>query len=98
MEDYKVVKILCEKLWDSEDPDCKYAEEYGFKDAIIKLLHTYYDAEEFSRWLVKNDCNPANRFREADIRERSDYDSDEDFEFAKDDCLFANDDYICVRW
>ena len=98
MRDWEVIRKICESLWDPEDLDCAEAEEYGFKDQIINLFTECYDAEGFLAWLAKNDCNPANHFREAEIVERSDYDSLEEWQSAQEDALFSNDEYICVRW
>ena len=98
MREYEVIRTICEKLWDSEDSDCALAEEYGFKDQIIMLFAECYDYEYFCEWLAKNNCNPAEGFSNAEINCREDYDSDEEFEEAKDDALFYNDDYICIRW
>lgn len=98
MKEYEVTRIICEKLWDSEDKDCALAESYGFKDQIIQLFEDWYDAKDFLAWLAKNNCNLAEGFSSAEVNCREDYDSDEEFEAAKEDALFYNDDYICIRW
>ena len=98
MTDYEIIEKICNALWDSEDADCKAAEEYGFKDQIILLFADCYDYGSFCKWLAKHDCNPAHGFNDAEIRERSDYDSDEEFEDAKMDALLSNDKYLCMSW
>ena len=98
MTDYEIISKICNALWDSEDKDCKAAEEYGFKDQVILLFTDCYDYGSFCKWLAKHECNPWHLFSEADIRSRSDYETDDEFEEAKYDGLMANDDYIVISW
>ena len=98
MSEWEIIEKICEKLWDSEDPDCKEAEEYGFKEDIIRLFRDCYDYESFCKWLANNNCNPANHFREADISYYRDCDNEYEWEAICDDALFYNSEYACVRW
>lgn len=98
MEECKVIRTVCEKLWNPENPDCALAEKYDLKDRIINLYTECFDYEFFCKWLADNGCNIAEGFSEAEINCREDYDSDEEFETAKENALFYNNDYICIRW
>ena len=98
MNQWDVIGKICEKLWNSEDDDCKAAEEYGFKENIIELLKDCYDYEDFCKWLARHECNPADGFRNAEVYEKSEYDSEEDWNEACDNALFSNDEYVCIYW
>ena len=96
MRDYEVIKEVCEALWNSDDPDCYEAEEYGFKENIIELFTEYYDGSSFLEWLAKNNCNPANHFREAEVVEKPD--DPEEWAEIQENALFFNNDYACIQW
>lgn len=98
MDQYRTIKLMCEKLWDSEDPDCLNAEDYGFKEQIIELFADCYDYEDFCKWLAKNDCNPANHFRNATIEYRGDCEDEREWEALCEDSLFYNDEFACMQW
>ncbi len=98
MEQWEVIRKMCEKLWDSEDPDCREAEDYGFKEQIIELFSECYDYEDFCKWLAKHDCNPAWGFREAEVCYIKDCEDEREWETACENALFYNDEFACVRW
>ena len=98
LEYSETIRKICEKLWDSEDPDCKEAEEYGFKEDIITLFEDCFDYESFCKWLAKNDCNPANHFRDAEIANRCDCDTTQEWKAIIEDALFYNSEFACVSW
>jgi len=98
MKVWEMIRKICEALWDSEDPDCAEAEEYGFKEQIIQLFEECYDAKSFLDWLAKNECCIANNFREAEITSKEECENEEEWESICEDSLFYNDEYACVRW
>ena len=102
MKEWEMIRKICEALWDSEDPDCKAAEEYGFKEQIIQLFEDCYDAKGFLDWLANHDCCIADGFRYAEIVSKEEYSADgwdeEDWNSACEDSLFYNDEYACMRW
>lgn len=99
MKDYEKIRIVAERLiseYDHNDPDYKAAEP--FISEIIDLLMYSYGYNDFCEWLVAQDCDILNNFRFADIRERSEYEDEEEFLKDKEDALFSTDDLIVLQW
>lgn len=91
------IRNLCERLWDSEDPDCKFAEELGFKDELISLFADNDDSYSFIRWLNDHNFNIAYGFRDCDYEYIEDIPEDE-LEFKKANALTYNDKVIIMNW
>ena len=101
MQTYKVIERITEALWDKckaeGDKDILKAEECGFKESIIDLFSSCYDADSFLEWLDKHHLNPADGFQYAEIYSRDELEEDEWLDYCED-CLMCNDEYVCVRW
>ena len=94
---FDTVEIL-NRLWDSDDVDCRTAETYGFRDDIIDLLATCYSDRELLEWLNRYDFCPAGDFRFADISYRTEHTAEEWEHIIDGNCLFYNDNYACISW
>ena len=103
MTEYENNRLLLEALIEKmpeDDPDKKEAELHGFIEPIIELFTECYDSQQLVEWLNEHNMEPLADFRYADIRERSEYDTEEDWEEAKEDALLISDDgeAICLSW
>lgn len=101
MQTYGVIERIAEALWDKckaeGDKDILEAEDYGFKDSIIELFSSCYDADLFLKWLDEHNLNPADGFRYAEVYSKDELEEDEWLEYCED-CLMHNDEYVCVQW
>lgn len=98
MTAYDLVKNLGEKLWDSTDPDCQFAEELGFKDDIIELFAEAYDSYSFIDWLESHNLCIADGFRYCDYEYIDEIATPEDLDYELSNCLMHNDRVIIRSW
>lgn len=93
-----IVKLI--KGTSEDDPDFKDALEYGFAEQIVNLFLDCYCGSNFIRWLNEHDFDLFDSFRFADIAFKEDYESEEEWEDAKNNALMINDDKtaVCLSW
>ena len=67
---------------------------------IIDLFIECYNVEDLMTWLSTHNYDPIIDFRYADIREYGDFESLEELENAKGDCLFNDEEneIIVISW
>lgn len=67
---------------------------------IIDLLLDCYRAEDLFTFLERQNWNPFENFRFADIQLFDEYDNEEDLEEAKENALFVDDDeeVLVMSW
>lgn len=103
MNEFEKQKDLIERLIkaiDENDADYKKAKDYGFVESIKDLILGCYDYKDMCVWLCEHNNDIFQNFRYADIRSQEDFNSTEEFEEAKMDCLMISDDgkYVCMSW
>lgn len=103
MTEFEKQRDLIERLIKTssdEDLDYRRAKNYGFVNPIKDLLVDCYNYRDMCVWLVEHNNDVFYEFRNADIQSREDFDSDEDFERAKNDCLMISEDgeAVCMSW
>lgn len=103
MNEFEKQKDLLERLiksTDENDADYKKAKDFGFVGSIKNLFLGCYDYKDMCVWLCEHDNDIFYEFRNADIRGREDFNSEEEFEEAEYDCLMISDDgeYLCMSW
>ena len=101
LSDFEKVGMLFDKLigeYDKEDVDYKAAEPY--LEQIRMLFVDCYDYESFCVWLADHDFDVLVNFRYANIKDKCEFESEEEFEEAKEDALMISDDgtQLVMSW
>ena len=67
---------------------------------IIDLFIDCYNIEDLMKWLSTHNYDPIIDFRYAAIREYGDFESLEELEIAKNDCLFNDEEneILVISW
>ena len=103
MTEFEKQKDLIERLIKTtpeDDSDYKRAKSFGFVEPIKELFTECYNYKDMCVWLVEHDNDIFYEFKNANIQTRDDFNSDEEFEEAKNDCLMVSDngEALCMYW
>lgn len=90
-----VLKLLQSTKVEKED----YITE-SILEQIVELFSDAYDSKGLIVWLEKNNWDPLNDIEYAEWRERSEFDTEEEWEEEKENALIADEEngILLVSW